>query len=108
MQSIFSARGTAGAVPIWFVGSANYADVQRTIGAEASAFAQAAGFEPKAGRYLLLPGKSGAGPLGGVLFGVEDADNGKDGAQDRFLAGRLPQSLPDGVYRFANHPPAAR
>src|SRR5215469_987825 len=108
MQSIFSARGTAGAIPIWFVSSANYADVQRSIGAEASAFAQAAGFEPKAGRYLLLPGKSSAGPLGGVLFGVEDADNGKDAAKDRFLAGRLPQSLPDGIYRFANDPPDAR
>ena len=46
MDSIFSARGTAEAVPIWFVTSANYPDVQRSIGAEASAFAEAAGFEP--------------------------------------------------------------
>ena len=105
MESIFSARGTAEAVPIWFVTSANYPDVQHSIGAEASAFAQAAGFEPKAGRYLLLPGKNGAGrALGGVLFGVEDADNIKD----PFLAGRLPQNLPDGTYRFANEPPDAR
>ena len=101
MDSIFSARGTAEAVPIWFVTSANYPDVQRSIGAEASAFAEAAGFEPKAGRYLLLPGKGGAGrALGGVLFGVEDADNVKDSAKDPFLAGRLPQNLPDGTYRF--------
>ena len=109
MDSIFSARGTAEAVPIWFVTSANYPDVQRSIGAEASAFAEAAGFEPKAGRYLLLPGKGGAGhALGGVLFGVEDADNVKDSAKDPFLAGRLPQNLPDGTYRFANDPPDAR
>jgi hypothetical protein len=79
MESIFSARATAEAIPVWFVSSANYSDVQRSIGAEASAFAQAAGFEPKAGRYLLLPGKGGAGrALGGVLFGVEDADKDKD------------------------------
>src|SRR4029077_16785869 len=117
MDSIFSARGSAEAVPIWFVTSTNYPDVQRSIGAEASAFAQAAGFEPKAGRYLLLPGKGGAGAaLGGVLFGVEDADNAKNGAKhsakngakDPFLAGRLPQHLPDGTYRFANEPPDAR
>jgi len=105
MDSIFSARATAEAIPIWFVTSANYPDVQRSIGAEASAFAEAAGFEPKAGRYLLLPGKRGAGrALGGVLFGVEDADN----AKDPFLAGRLPQNLPDGTYRFANPPHDAR
>jgi leucyl aminopeptidase len=113
MDSIFSARGTTEAIPIWFVTSANYPEVQRAIGAEASAFAKAAGFKPKAGRYLLLPGQSGAGrPLGGVLFGVEGVDDAKDRANDRikdpFVAGRLPQHLPDGVYRFANEPPDAR
>ena len=113
MDSIFIARGAAEAVPIWFVTGANYPDVQRSIGAEASAFAEAAGFEPKAGRYLLLPGKGRAGrALGGVLFGVEDADNATDSANDSvrdpFLAGRLPQHLPDGTYRFANEPPDAR
>ena len=41
------------------------------LGAEAAAFAVAAGFEPKSGRHLLLPGKKG---LGGVLFGLEIAD----------------------------------
>ena len=105
MESIFSARGTAEAVPIWFVTRTNYPDVQRSIGAEAAAFAQAAGFEPKAGRCLLLAGKNGAGgALGGVLFGVDSSDR----ANDPFLAGRLPQNLPDGIYRFANEPPDAR
>ena len=111
MESIFSLRGTAEAVPIWFVTSANYHDVQRSIGGEASAFADAAGFEPKAGRYLLLPGKGGAGrALGGVLFGVEESDknSGNNNAKDPFLAGRLPRHLPDGTYRFANEPPDAR
>jgi leucyl aminopeptidase len=97
MDPIFSARTAADSIPIWFVSSANYSDVRRAIGAEASAYAQAAGFEPKAGRYLLLPANGGAA-LGGVLFGVESADDSKD----PFLAGRLPQHLPDGTYRFAN------
>jgi len=105
MESIFTARGTTEAVPIWFVTRTNYPDVQRSIGAEAAAFAQAAGFEPKAGRCLLLPDKNGAGrALGGVLFGVDSSDR----ANDPFLAGRLPQNLPDGIYRFANEPPDAR
>ena len=96
MDSIFVTRG-APAIPIWFVTAQTYPDVRQRIGAEACAFADAAGFEPKSGRYLLLPGKKG---LGGVLFGLEGADD----AKDLFLPGRLPQHLPDGVYRFANEP----
>jgi leucyl aminopeptidase len=101
MDSIFVARGTADATPIWFVTAASYPDVRKQLGAEAGAFADAAGFEPKAGRHLLLPGKKG---LGGVLFGIEGADE----TRDLFLPGRLTQHLPDGVYRFANEPHDAR
>jgi leucyl aminopeptidase len=105
MDSVFIARGTAAgtatAVPIWFVTAANYNDVRQSIGAAASAFADAAGFEAKAGRHLFLPGN---GALGGVLFGIEGADE----TADPFLPGRLPQHLPDGVYRFANEPHDAR
>ena len=107
MDSIFIARGSAEAIPIWFVTSANYPDVRQAIGAEASAFADAAGFEPKAGRYLLLPDTSGAqsgNALGGILFGIESEDQTKD----PFLPGRLPQHLPNGIYRFANEPHDAR
>jgi leucyl aminopeptidase len=107
MDSIFIARGSAEAIPIWFVTSANYPDVRQAIGAEASMFADAAGFEPKAGRYLLLPGTSGAqsgNALGGILFGIESEDQTKD----PFQPGRLPQHLPNGIYRFANEPHDAR
>jgi leucyl aminopeptidase len=100
-NSVFVAHGTAAAVPIWFVTAATYPDVRERLDADALAFVDAAGFEPKAGRHLLLPGKSG---LGGVLFGIEAADDVKD----LFLPGRLAQSLPDGVYRFANEPHDAR
>jgi len=101
MNSIFVARGTAEAVPIWFVTAATYAKVREWLDVEARAFADAAQFEPKAGRHLLLPGKKG---LSGVLFGIEAADDVKD----LFLPGRLAQNLPDGIYRFANEPHDAR
>jgi leucyl aminopeptidase len=101
MDSIFLSASAHDAVPIWFVTAATYPDVRKTLGAEACAFAEAAGFEPKAGRHLLLPGRKG---LGGVLFGLE----GEGETADRFLPGRLTQHLPDGVYRFANEPHDAR
>jgi leucyl aminopeptidase len=101
MDPIYFARGSTKAIPIWFVTAQTYADVRKLIGAEACAFADAAGFQPKAGRLVLLPGRNG---LGGVLFGLEGADEPKD----LFLPGRLSQQLPDGVYRFANEPHDAR
>jgi leucyl aminopeptidase len=105
MDTIFVTHRTADAIPIWFVTAASYPDVRKTLGKtlgmEAVSFADAAGFEPKSGRFLLLPGKNG---LGAMLFGLE----GKDDLKDPFLPGRLPQQLPDGVYRFANEPHDAR
>jgi len=101
MDPIFTSRASADAIPIWFVTAANYAELREGLDASARAFAEAAGFEPKAGRYLLLPGENG---LGGVLFGLGgEADTG-----DLFLPGRLSTLLPDGVYRFANEPHDAR
>jgi leucyl aminopeptidase len=97
MQSIFSAGASAAAIPIWFVTATTYKDVRERLGAAARAFADAAGFEPKPGQYLALPGEGG---ISGILFGLE---NGGD-AKDLFLPGRLPQQLPAGVYRFANDP----
>jgi leucyl aminopeptidase len=101
MNSVFVARGTTDAIPIWFVTTTTYAEVRERLDAGARAFADAAGFEPKPGRLLLLPGTAG---LGGVLFGLEATDDVKD----LFLPGRLPQLLPDGVFRFANEPHDAR
>jgi leucyl aminopeptidase len=78
---------------IWFVTQSNWMALRTSLEPSARDFADAAGFEPKPGRYLPLPGADG---LGGVLFGIDDSD--------RFLPGRLPLNLPDGVYRFANDP----
>ncbi len=101
MNSIFSARGAADAIPIWFVSTTTYPELRGQLDAAMRDFADAAGFEPKAGRCLLLPGRKG---LGGVLFGLGGADDSKDA----FLPGRLAQHLPDGVYRFASEPQDAR
>jgi leucyl aminopeptidase len=100
MNSIFTARdATPTATPIWFVTAANYPDVRERLDGGARAFADAANFEPKPGRHLLLPAGA-AGGLGGVLFGLEAPKDPKD----PFLPGLLPQQLPAGVYRFANDP----
>jgi leucyl aminopeptidase len=102
MDPVFTARATANAIPIWFVTAETYPELRGRLEAGARTFADAAGFEPKAGRHLLLPG--GNGGLAGVLFGLE----GKSEAKDQFLPGRLSGLLPDGAYRFGNAPHDAR
>jgi leucyl aminopeptidase len=97
MHPVFVAGSeAASAIPIWFVTAATDEAVRARLEPAARAFAQAAGFEAKAGRHLLLPGTKG---LGGVLFGLEPGDKP---VKDVFLPGRLAGLLPDGVYRFAN------
>ena len=104
VHSIFVKSGEAPVtLPIWFVSPANYAEVRGRLGEANVAFADAGGFKPKAGRYLLLPQAKGQG-LGAVLFGLEEAGE----PRDPFLPGLLPQLLPAGVYRFANDPYDAR
>jgi leucyl aminopeptidase len=102
MHSAFVTPGTAPAVPIWFVTGATWPALRVALEPGARAFVDAAGFEAKPGRHLLLPGK--ADGLGGVLFGLE-AD---DGEKNLFLPGRLAELLPAGSYRFANAPHDAR
>jgi leucyl aminopeptidase len=63
------------------------------------AFALASGFEPKAGRMLLAPGREGEPER--VLFGV-DAPGAR--GYDPFLPGKLATSLPPGLYRFDRAP----
>ncbi len=82
------------ATPIWFVRPETFGAVREEIGRLATGFADACGFEPKPGRWQLLPGPDGA--LAGVLFGEDPADP--------LAAGRLATSLPPGVYRFAVAP----
>src|SRR5262245_16084346 len=103
MHPVFTQPGASERpVPIWFVTAETWAAERARLEAAARSFADAAGFEPKAGRHLLLPGADG---LAGVLFGLDPAD--KPGS-DRFRAGRLPELLPAGTYRFANAPAEPR
>src|SRR5690349_6368873 len=88
----------AAAVPIRFVTAATWPQVRDGLPASARAFAEAAGFEPKPGHHLLLPGSNGRD---GVRFGIEDADSKM---KELFLPGSLPGLLPSGTYRFANAP----
>jgi leucyl aminopeptidase len=103
MPSILIPRGRAAAVPVTFVTPATWPEVRGRLAARERTFAEAAGFEPKAGRYVLLPGEDGG--LAGVLFALEDADAAY---KDLFRPGVLPGLLPPGTYRFANAPHDAR
>jgi leucyl aminopeptidase len=103
MHPVYAVSGDPAAVPIRFVTPGNWPAISAGLDAATRAFATAAGFEPKAGRHLLLPAPAGA--LAGVLFGLDGGDNP---ARDPFLPGRLPGLLPQGTYRFADPPGDAR
>src|SRR5262245_3425751 len=97
MHPAFRAPGS-GAVPIYFVDSKTFGEGDG-LDPSARAFARAAGFEPKPGRHLLLPGAGHATVLAGVLFAVDPPDAA---ARDPFWPGRLAGVRPPGTYRFVN------
>ncbi|MGO4870919.1 MAG: leucyl aminopeptidase family protein [Roseiarcus sp.] len=87
------------AVPVWFATPENWDELRKTIGGGAARFADACGFEPKAGRVQWLPDAEGG--LAGVLFGLADKDAK---GRDPMAPGALASALPQGTYRFANAP----
>jgi leucyl aminopeptidase len=98
MHPVFLPRGHHQAtVPVTFVNAATWRGVREHLDSHERAFAEAAGFEPKPGRHLLLPGADGS--LSGVLFALEAAD---DPHRDLFRPGTLTSIVPPGAYRFAN------
>ena len=100
MHSIFRKHDFSGAAtPVWFVHSVNHDAVRAKLGARAASFADAAGFEAKPGRHLLLPSDDGRSQT--ALFGIESP---AEPAKDLFLPGKLSELLPAGTYRFANAP----
>ena len=88
LHPAFAPRDGTG-IPVTFVTPATWADSRSRLDARTRAFAEAASFEPRSGRHLLLPGPDGA--LAGVLFAIENAS---DSYADPFRAGALP-TLPD-------------
>jgi leucyl aminopeptidase len=96
MHPIFSPPGEGPAVPVTFITAATWPELRARLHARERAYAEAAGFEPRPGQHLLLPGSKGE--LAGVLFALDEAPS------DPFRAGALPGLLPAGTYRFANPP----
>jgi leucyl aminopeptidase len=86
------------AVPIYFVTTETWPKIRADLLPAAAAFATAWKFEPKPGRFLILPADGG---LGGLLCGLEQK-NAR--GCDPFLPGKLVGTLPPGIYRFANEP----
>ena len=103
MHPIFVVSRDPAAVAIRCVTPATWTDIRAGLDVPTRAFADAAGFEPRAGRHLLLPARDGS--LAGVLFGLDAADNP---ARDPFAAGALPGLLPNGTYRLDDPPGEAR
>jgi leucyl aminopeptidase len=100
MHPVFLPRGHSfPSIPIHFVNAATWRERRERLDSRTRAFVDAVGFEPKAGRHLLLPAPEGN--LGAVLFALE---SGEEANKDVFLPGALPGLLPAGVYRFADPP----
>ena len=102
MHPIFASAAEA-SVPILFVTAANFDKTIEVVDDRERTYLRAAGYEPKPGRLLLVPGPDGK--LAGVLFGLENAD---EPVKDVFRPGALATLLPPGTYRFANAPHDAR
>jgi leucyl aminopeptidase len=100
MHPVFLPRGhAASTVPVTFVNSATWRELRDGLDSRTRAFVDATGFEPKAGRHVLLPSPEGA--LAGALFALEPPE---DANKDLFRPGALTGILPAGAYRFANAP----
>ena len=88
-------EGAGDPIDVHGVTPATLPGVFETLPRAASAYANACGFAAQMGRCLLVPSESG---LACALFGVpaEDARH-----KDPFLAGKLVDLLPKGIYRLA-------
>ncbi len=92
-------------VAIHAVSPQNWPEIAKNLPPLALAFAAAQGYAaegkaPEPGKAVLLP--DAEGQVGAVLFGT-----GEDADADPFIYGKLPEILPEGVYRFSAVPPAA-
>ncbi len=99
MHPLLRPAGTTGATPVTFVTPSTYPDAKAKLKAPQQAYLDAVGFEPKAGKAVVVPDARGA--VAAVLFGIEAEDAAH---RDPLLAGKLPGQVPPGLYRFANDP----
>jgi leucyl aminopeptidase len=100
MHSAFATSPAEEAIPITFVTKAAWGSVSAKLDDAARRFAEASGFAAKPGQYLALPKVSGE--ISHVLFGLGDQTSR---SSNPFQAGKLPELLPTGTFRFANTPP---
>ena len=98
LHPTFAATGSAAAKPVWCVDADSWPSVRVALPAAALAFAEASGFAPKAGSFLLLPGEGG---VAGALFAC---DPPSARSRDPLLPGKLATLLPAGTWRFAQPP----
>ena len=89
-------------VPVFCVTRETWDERRAALPPVAAAFAEASGFEPKAGRHCLLPDEKGG--IAAVLFGVDPHGAPKS---DTFLPGKLATLLPAGTYEFTGLAPEA-
>ncbi len=97
MHRAFLPPGKGKTIPITFVNASTWSSAREGLDQRSRAFVDAAGFEPKPGRHVLLPGAQA--PLAGILFAVEPPDSRN---KNLLWPGALPDILPAGDYRFAN------
>ncbi len=102
-SSFTEAKPRSGAKPIWCVDADSWAPVRGTLPKAAAAFAEASGFKPTPGQFLLLPDEKGA--VAGALLAFDAASAP---VRDSFVAGKLSAHLPAGIWRFASPPPEPR
>jgi leucyl aminopeptidase len=102
MHDVYKDAGAGGAaIPIWFVTAATWQKIRENLDERARAFADASDFQPKPGRFLVVPTEDRLA----VVFAIE-ADT--EARKNLFLPGQLPGLLPGGNYYFANQPHDAR
>ena len=101
MELIFAPRATPDATPIWFVTRASFAAVRKALGAVALSFADAAGFEPKPGRFSVAAGRERTSA--GSCLGLRATTIRRIRSCPGGLRSRFPRA-----YRFANAPHDAR
>ena len=104
MHPVFLPAGqSVPTIPITFVNAATWPAARERLDLRSRNFVDAAGFEPKPGRHVLLPAAERG--LAGVVFAIESAD---ESAKDLLRPGALADLLPPDAYRFANPPHDSR
>ena len=101
--SFAEVKPRSGAKPIWCVDADSWVSTRGSLPKAAAAFAEASGFQPTPGQFLLLPDEKGE--VAGALLAF-DAPSAR--SRDSFVAGKLATLLPAGTWLFASPPPDAR